>query len=125
MRREKKPLEQPRRERAMYLEELRGGSAMLISPRAMSREGQPSSERRRWAVSNASAKAWGPATGFLAYLQQRWMLMTTRVGSPKRGTSSKLSATSHDIFLVDPWALHSTLCGLRTAMHCVSSNTKM
>ena len=87
--REKKPLERPKRERAMYLKEQRGGCAMLISPHTMSKEGQPSSERRRWAVSNASAKAWGPAAGFFAYLQERWVLMTTRVGSPKRGTSSK------------------------------------
>ena len=102
----------------MYLKELRGGRAMLISPHTMSKEGLPSSERRRWAVSNASAKAWGPATGFLAYLQERWMLMTTRVGSPKQGTSNTITATNHDIFLVDPWAPHSILCSLRTAMHC-------
>ena len=32
LRREKKPLERPKRERAMYSKELRGGRAMLISP---------------------------------------------------------------------------------------------
>jgi len=89
LRREKKPLERPKRERAMYLKELRGGRAMLISPHTMSKQGRPASKQRRWAVSKASAKAWGPDTGFSAYLQERWMLMTTRVGSPKRGTSSK------------------------------------
>ena len=85
LRREKKPLERPKRERDMYLKELRGGRAMLISPRTMSRPGRPACKHSNMVASKASPKASGPATARLAYLQLRWMLMTTRLLSPKRG----------------------------------------
>ena len=41
LRREKKPLERPKREMDIYLKDLRGVRAMLISPRTMSKSGRP------------------------------------------------------------------------------------
>ena len=71
LRREKKPLERPKRERDLYLKKLRGGRAMLISPHTMSRPGRPARKHFCWATAKASATAWGPDTGFLAYLKER------------------------------------------------------
>ena len=55
----------------------------------------------------------------LACLQLRLILMTTRPVSPKWGCSNCYSATNHEIIFVDLWAMSSTSCGKRAAMHCL------
>ena len=56
-----------------------------ISPHTTSKPGRPACKHSNMVASKASPKASGPATALLAYLQLRWMLMTTRLLSPKRG----------------------------------------
>ena len=85
LRREKKPLERPKRDMDICLKQLRGGRAMFISPRTMSKPGRPACKHSNMAASKASVKIDGADTTRLAYLQPRWMLMTTRLLSPKRG----------------------------------------
>ena len=86
LRREKKPLERPKRERDIYKRKLRGGRAMLILPHTMSKLGRPACKQSSMAASKASAKVDSPDTR-LACLQLRLMLMTTRLVSPKWGYS--------------------------------------
>jgi hypothetical protein len=100
-------------------------------PRTLSKPGRPACEHSCMATSKASSKAPGPATERLAYLLLMWMLMTTRLLSPKRGCCKEISATSHEIFFVDLWAMRSTSCDKQLPSttvvacgHCLASHSR-
>jgi electron transfer flavoprotein alpha subunit len=56
----------------------------------------------------------------LACLQLRLILVSTRLVAPKWGCSKYMFAANHETIFVDLWAMSSTSCGKRAAMHWFS-----